>query len=134
VRLWLLAKALEEYAVRRTEELSLISAEKVFRRLLVVGAVLMAYGMVVIFAGHGAGPVALLLLFGSPSAWLSRQILGWPGALVCLAALCAPSDPSHLSLRFWGASLLMLSVGAFVSRSEVRATALQHMLLRHSRC
>jgi hypothetical protein len=119
VRLWLLAKALEEYAVRRTEELSLISAEKVFRRLLVVGAVLMAYGVVVIFAGHGAGPVALLLIFGLPTAWLSSQILGWPGALLSLAALFATSEPSHLSLRFWGASLLVLSVGMFVSRSEV---------------
>jgi hypothetical protein len=79
----------------------------------------MAYGVVVIFAGHGAGPIALLLIFGSPTAWLSSQILGWPGALVSLAALFATSEPSHLSLRFWAASLLLLSMGAFVSRSEV---------------
>ena len=85
---------------------------------MVIGAVLIAYGGVVIFAGHGAGPVALLMLFGSPTAWLSSQILGWPGALVSLSALFASSEPSYLSRRFWGALLLMLSVCAFVSRSE----------------
>ena len=94
------------------------STEKVLRRLLVVGAVLIAYGVVMIFAGHGAGPVALLMIFGSPTAWLSSQILGWPGALVSLLALFARSEPSHLSRRFWGALLLVLSVCAFVSRSE----------------
>jgi hypothetical protein len=89
------------------------------RRLLVVGALLIAYGGVVIFAGHGSASVALLMLFGSPSAWLSSQILGWPGALVSLSALCARSASSYLSRRFWGALLLVLSVGMFVSRSEV---------------
>jgi hypothetical protein len=80
---------------------------------------LIAYGGVVIFAGHGAGPVALLMLFGHPSAWLSSQILGWPGALASLAALGARSELSYLRQRFWGALLLVLSVGMFVSRSEV---------------
>lgn len=75
--------------------------------------------MVVIFAGHGAGPVALLMIFGSSTAWLSSQILGWPGALVSLAALCARSEPAYLSMRFWGALLLVLSICVFVSRSEV---------------
>jgi hypothetical protein len=83
------------------------------------GAVLIAYGVVVIFAGHGAGPVALLMIFGSATAWLSSQILGWPGVLVSLAALVARSEAAYLSMRFWGAMLLVLSVCAFVSRSEV---------------
>ena len=87
-------------------------------RLLVAGTVLIAYGAIVIFAGHGAGPVALLVLFGSPTAWLSSQILGWPGALVSLGALWARSEPAYLSVRFWGALLLVLSMCAFVSRSE----------------
>ena len=80
---------------------------------------MIAYSWIVIFAGHGAAPVALFMLFGSPSAWLSSQILGWPGALASLAALCARSELSYRRRRFWGALLLVLSVGAFVSRSEV---------------
>ena len=100
------------------QELLLLSIKKVLHRFLVASPVWIAYGMVVIFAGHGAGPVALLL-FGSPTAWLSSQILGWLGALVSLVALYARSEPAYLSLRFWGALLLVLSIGAFVSRSEV---------------
>jgi hypothetical protein len=96
-----------------------MSTEKVLRRLFVFGAVLIAYGWVVIFAGHGAAPVALLMLFGSLSAWLSSQLLGWLGTLISLAAPCTRSEPAYLSMRFWGALLLVLSVCAFVSRSEV---------------
>jgi hypothetical protein len=91
----------------------------VLLRFLVASAILIAYSVVVIFAGHGAGPVALLMIFGSSTAWLSSQILGWPGVLVSLAALCARSEATYLSMRFWGALLLVLSVCAFLSRSEV---------------
>ena len=88
------------------------------RRLFVVGAILIAYGWIVIFAGHGAGPVALLMLFGSPSAWLSAR--SWAGrALSPASQRSAPDQDCLLRRRFWGAVLLVLSVGMFVFRSEV---------------
>jgi hypothetical protein len=99
----------------------LISIENVGSRLFVASAVLIAYGMVIIFAGHGMGPVALLLIFGYPGAWLSGQILGWLGVLASLAALWAKSDSSYQSMRFCGALLLVLSIAVFLSRSEAIA-------------
>ena len=74
--------------------------------------------MVIIFAGHGAGPVAALMVLGSLSAWGSSQLPGWLGVLVSLAAVFARSDAAYLAMRFWGVFLLGLSVGVFISHGE----------------
>ena len=58
---------------------------QILRRFLAVAVLVLAHGMIVIFAGHGIGPVALLMVFGSSSAWLSSQFPGWVGWAVLLS-------------------------------------------------
>lgn len=91
--------------------------EQGLRRFVAVLVLVLAHGLIVIVAGHGIGPVALLMVLGSPSAWLSSQLLGWMGAAVLLPALLVRSAPALVSLRCWGAGLLLLSA-AFISHSE----------------
>jgi hypothetical protein len=92
--------------------------EQWLRRFLAVMVLVLAHGLIVIFAGHGIGPIALLMVFGSPTAWLSGQLLAWMGAAVLLPALLVRSEPALVSFRFWGAGLLLLSAAAFISQSD----------------
>lgn len=92
--------------------------EEALRRVLIAGGIVAAYGAIVVFAGHGAGPVAVLLVRGASSEWLSGQVLGWAGVILSLSALFARSTPAYVGLRCWGASLLVLSAGAFLSHGE----------------
>jgi hypothetical protein len=92
-------------------------------RFVTVAALVLAHGLIVIIAGHGIGPIALLMVFGSASAWLSGQLLGWLGAILLLPALLVRSEPAQVSLRVWGAGLLLLSAAAFIAHSEARVVS-----------
>jgi hypothetical protein len=50
--------------------------EQALHRFAVVAALALAHGLIVIIAGHGIGPVALLMVFGFASAWQSGQFPG----------------------------------------------------------
>ena len=97
--------------------------EQAPHRFVVVAALVLAHGLIVIIAGHGIGPVALLMVFGSASAWQSGQLLGWLGAVVLLPALLVRSERAQVSLRVWGAGLLLLSAAAFIAHSESRVVS-----------
>ena len=93
--------------------------DRLLLRLLALGGIVIAFGIVIIFAGHGSAPVALLMVLGAPRAWLSSQLPGWLGLLVSLAAVFARTESAYRSIRFWGALLLIASVSVFIAHGEV---------------
>ena len=87
-------------------------------RLPSVAGLLLLYGLVMVAAGHGMGPVGLLMVMGWPQVWGPAQLPGWIGILLLLRALFV-QDATYRSLRGWGASLLGGSLWLFAWLSEV---------------
>ena len=46
---------------------------------------LVTYSIAIIMAGHGVGPLGLLLIMGSPDAWLLGQFWGWLSIVALVA-------------------------------------------------
>ena len=61
---------------------------------------LVTYSIAFIAAGHGFGPLALLLVIGDPSAWLHLQVLGW-GSIVGLVFVTIWFRHAPLKLAIW---------------------------------
>ena len=74
--------------------------------------VLICYSIAIIAAGHGAVPMAVLLLMGGSDAWwVAGKVLGWAGVVGLVAAtFLFRSDASRrLVYQFLAASVLYLS-------------------------
>src|SRR5438876_10743627 len=90
----------------------------ILARLCAVVALVALFGAVMIAAGHGAGPIAYLVLFGRASQWLPGQVLGWLGLLVCAIAVFRGTRRSYLATLVCGLGLLVFSAVAFSVAGE----------------
>ena len=59
--------------------------------LAIDAGVMLAFGCVMIAAGHGTGPIGVLMFAGSADAWGTPMTIGWTGiALLAMSALVPP--------------------------------------------
>ena len=80
--------------------------------------------IVIIGAGHGAGPVGLLLVLGDFSAWGWHLSLGWSGVLLTVAALFFSRRTIHFGLGAGGLLCLAASWVLFFMTTETRGFTL----------
>ena len=78
--------------------------------------VALTFASVLIGAGHGVGPIGLLL-FGDVEAWGVPMAAGWAGLAALVAAALAPPRVLYGLLVSGGLGLLFLSWGLFVAES-----------------
>lgn len=78
-----------------------------------------SFAIVIVGAGHGAGPIGLLLVLGSFSAWGFHMTLGWGGVLLTLAALFCSQTRSHVRFAAWGLACIAASWALFFGASEI---------------
>mgnify|MGYP003585412123 FL=1 len=83
-----------------------------WRALLVTGLVAL-YGIVMVPANHGVGPIALLLVVGRDNYWLPGMVLGYSGLLICVVAMFRLDRRAFLKTLLWGLAFLGTSVVAF---------------------
>ena len=93
-------------------------------RFLAVVGLLALFGVVMIGAGHGAGPVGLLLVLGRAKEWVPGQVLGWIGVSLCVGAVFRPTRRGYLGTLLFGLGFLVLSVVAFAVPSDAPASTL----------
>ena len=97
------------------------------QRALAVGAslgLIFSLAIVIIGAGHGAGPVGLLLVLGDFSAWGWHLAFGWSGVLLTLAALFFSRRIIHVGLGAGGLLCLAASWTLFFLATETRGFTL----------
>jgi hypothetical protein len=80
-------------------------------------ALLCAFAVPIIAAGHGAGPIGLLLFFGAWDAWGSPLNFGWLG-IICLGASCFASGRLYLCVAAASLALLGISWVLFYEATE----------------
>jgi hypothetical protein len=69
---------------------------------------LVTYSIALIIAGHGAAPVALLLVWGDPDHWLPGRLLGWPSIVGLVAVtILLRHDPLKLAIGQLTASIFL---------------------------
>jgi len=79
--------------------------------------VALTFACVLIGAGHGVGPIGLLMVVGSPEAWGLPMAAGWTGlAALALAALVAARS-MYTALTLAGLGMVFLSWCLFVAQS-----------------
>ena len=88
--------------------------------LLIDLAVMGGSGTVMIAAGHGVGPVGLLMFLGQGD-WHFPMAVGWCGGAVLLALPLVPNRWCYALVWLAGLSTLAASLAIFISRSERRA-------------
>ena len=81
-------------------------------------ASLLTYSAILIGAGHGAGPIGLLLIFGSPEVWWMPQLFGWIGVVLEIVALFKVSKSSWRLLAACSEAGQLSSATLFVFQSE----------------
>lgn len=88
-------------------------------------AILLTYLIALVVAGHGALPMALVLVFGisSPDSWFaSGAVIGWLGVVgLVFATLLFYSNPfKRLTYQFFASTILYLSwmVAAILGNDE----------------
>ncbi|WP_068014129.1 hypothetical protein [Rhodoplanes sp. Z2-YC6860] len=91
--------------------------------MLTAAAVLITYSIAIVAAGHGAVPMALLLVMGgADSWWLPGEIIGWVGvAGLVLATLLFRSDAKRqITFQLLACIVLYLSwlVVAYIGNGE----------------
>lgn len=69
---------------------------------LVTVLLVASFAIVLVGAGHGVGPVGLLLVSGSFSAWSFPITLAWGGVLLTLAALLCSRTSLHVAFAAAG--------------------------------
>ena len=97
--------------------------QRILAGVAALGAVF-SLAIVIIGAGHGAGPVGLLLVLGSFSAWGWPLVFGWSGVLLTVTALFFPSRAAHVWLGISGLLCLVVSWTLFFLATEVRSFTL----------
>src|SRR5262245_57847436 len=84
---------------------------------LVDGCVLLAFACVLIGAGHGVGPIGLLMIGGSIEAWGWPMAVGWVAVtLLALGALVSHRE-FYFPMIAMGLIALVVSWGLFISQS-----------------
>jgi hypothetical protein len=61
---------------------------------------LVTYSIALIIAGHGAAPLALLLVWGDPDYWLPGRVLGW-ASIIGLVSVTVVFRHAPLMLAVW---------------------------------
>ena len=74
-------------------------------------ALITTYCIAIIEAGHGIGPIGMLLVMGSPSYWFLGQISGW----VSIAALIVVTIRYRKTKQDLALVQLKVSIGIYLS-------------------
>ena len=98
----------------------IVTAQQRVIAIVVAVALVASFAIVMVAGGHGAGPVGLLLVLGSFSAWGLHMTLGWVGVLLTLAALFCSRTRSHIELAWNGLVGLAAAWLLFLTASEDR--------------
>ena len=86
--------------------------------------IVMLYLPVLVYAGHGVGPVGLLLVAGRAAVYVPGMALGWLG-IVLLSLACATSHHVVAKMLVRGAvSSFLLSLIWFSWLSQLRSATL----------
>ena len=94
------------------------------KAIIIMIALVLSYVGVIVVAGHGLGPVALILVAGRAPEYIPIMVLGWAGILALLAAIVRSRDGSARRLLVLAAGLLGLSWLGVVWVSQLRAFTL----------
>src|SRR5262245_50406806 len=91
--------------------------------MLTAVAVLVSYSIALVVAGHGAGPMAALLVMGGTGSWwFPGKIIGWIGvaSLVAATLLFRSDAKRRLTFQFLASIVLYLSwlVVAYIGNTE----------------
>jgi hypothetical protein len=78
----------------------------------------LAFGIVVIAAGHGAAPIGYLMFQGSIRAWCWPVVAGWAAIALLLPSEFVTRNGVHLVLTLTGLGLTVLSWWFFIRESE----------------
>jgi hypothetical protein len=95
-----------------------VSKPKRLVGLAIDAAVALAFGCVLIGAGHGAGPIGLVMLAGSPEAWGFPTTVGWVGIALLAISVSFPRRGLYLSLTLVGLAMVVASWWLFISPSS----------------
>jgi hypothetical protein len=87
--------------------------------LMLDAAMVLAFSCIIIAAGHGAGPVGLLLFMGSAEAWGLPMTVAWLGIGLLATSVLMPFRWPYVIQAGVGIICLFISWFLFVSRSEV---------------
>ena len=93
------------------------SRQRVVASMIAIALVL-AFAVIIVAAGHGAGPVGMLLVLGSFSAWGLQITVGWFGVVLTLAALFFSRVRPHVELAASGLVFLAAAWVLFLTASE----------------
>ncbi len=86
------------------------------------GVLVLAFSMCVIAAGHGAGPIGLLLALGWNDEWLFQVIAGWVGVATLVFGRALSEHRTWIMHA--GAVLSVISWVLFVWKSELKTFSL----------
>jgi hypothetical protein len=98
---------------------SVLTVRQKVMAVLVAVLLIGSFSIVIIGAGCGAGPVGLLLVMGSFSAWGLHMTLGWIGMVLTVAALFCSQAKLHIPLATAGLACVAVSWSEFFMASEV---------------
>lgn len=93
------------------------------RRLLIELAfnlgVVLAFGMVLIGAGHGVAPIGLILFLGDAEEWVLPMTVGWTAIGLLALAVLVPRLGLHVACVQLGLLTLAAAWMLFLSLSEI---------------
>jgi len=82
------------------------------------GGVVLLFGCVLIGAGHGVGPIGLLMIFGMAEAWAVPMVVGWLSIAALALAALVPQRELYVTVVLLGLTLLVISWWLFISQSS----------------
>jgi len=80
--------------------------------------VVLAFGIVLIGAGHGVAPIGLILFLGDAEEWVLPMIVGWVAIGLLVLPVLAPRLGLHVALVQLGLLALAAAWMLFLSVSE----------------
>jgi hypothetical protein len=97
------------------ELLMYISTPRRLLGLALDAGVVLAFGCVLIGAGHGVAPIGLLMFLGSPQAWGLPMAVGWAGIGLLVASVLVPLRGHYLPLALGGLGTLVATWWLFIT-------------------
>lgn len=79
---------------------------------------LAGFSAVLVAAGHGVGPVGMLMVMGDAAPWYFGMALGWPGWALILGSLAFSDGMTSRKWQAYGLALVVMSWCVFVSQTE----------------